>query len=98
MASSIVIAEPETPAIPVRLVSETSWPGIAAELDPLARSFASASGFKPKAGQHCLLPAPDGSIGLVLFGIDGQGEAGSDPLQFGRLPGLLPEGTYRFAD
>jgi leucyl aminopeptidase len=98
MASSIATAEPGTAAVPVRLVSETSWPGIAAELDPLARSFASVSGFQPKAGQHCLLPAPDGSIGIVLFGIDEQSKAGSDPLLFGKLPSLLPEGVYRFAD
>jgi leucyl aminopeptidase len=98
MAFSLPLAEAGTPAIPIRLVSEAGWPAIETELDPLARAFAKSSGFEPKPGRHCLLPGPNGSIGAVLFGIDAPSNAGADSLLVGKLPGLLPDGTYRFAD
>jgi leucyl aminopeptidase len=44
------------------------------------------------------VPTADGSLAAVLFGIDEAGKAGADPLLLGKLPGLLPKGTYRFAE
>src|SRR3954471_12350854 len=98
MASSLLLAEAGADAIPIRLASASSWPAIDAELDPLAQAFAKAAGFEPKPGRHCLVPAADGSLGAVLFGVDDPGTADADPLLLGKLPGLLPEGTYRLAD
>jgi leucyl aminopeptidase len=101
MATSLLLAEAGADAIPIRLASESGWPAIEAELDPLAQAFAKAAGFEPKPGRHCLVPAADGSVGAVLFGVDEPGKADhadADPLLLGKLPGLLPEGTYRLAD
>lgn len=85
-------------AVPVRLVTEATWPEIEAGLDPVARAFAAASGFEPKPGRHVLLPGPDGGLAAVLYGVDEAGAAGSDPFAIGSLATALPVGDYRLAD
>ncbi|MCJ2089092.1 leucyl aminopeptidase family protein [Methylobacterium sp. E-005] len=95
--------KPTTPAlltadahcVPVTLVTTGSWSDVQPALDPSQRRFAEALGFKPKAGSLALLPGPDGGLARVLFGL-GDMEAGTyDRLLVGKLPGLLPEGSYR---
>jgi leucyl aminopeptidase len=85
-------------AVPIRFVTPGNWPAISAGLDAATRAFATAAGFEPKAGRHLLLPAPAGALAGVLFGLDGGDNPARDPFLPGRLPGLLPQGTYRFAD
>lgn len=80
-------------AIPVHLVGEDTWPIAAAALDPLARTFAEASGFTPRAGATCLLPGSDGRLSGVLFGIGGADRTG-DPFICGQLATALPAGDY----
>src|SRR5690606_3850656 len=84
-------------AIPIWFVSKTTWPGIRDALDEPARAFAGAAGYEPKPGSHLVLPAPDGGIAAVLFGLEDE-PARANPLLPGNLPGLLPEGSYRFAN
>jgi leucyl aminopeptidase len=84
-------------ARPIWLVNEATWPGMAEGLPPLARGFAVAQGFEPKAGRHLVLPDSDGGIAGVVLGIEGAGAKHMDPFGPGRLSGLLPEGVYRFA-
>jgi len=84
-------------AIPIWFVSKTTWPGIRDALDEPARAFAGAAGFEPKPGSHLVLPAPGGGIAAVLFGLEDE-PARANPLLPGNLPGLLPEGSYRFAN
>ena len=67
-----------------------------ARLDAEARAFADAAGFEPKAGRHLLLPGKNG-LGGVLFGIEANGDV-KDLFLPGRLPQLLPDGVYRFAN
>jgi leucyl aminopeptidase len=83
--------------IPIWFVSKETWPQVRDGLDATARVFAQSAGFEPKAGQALLLPGKDGALSGVLFGIEA---AGKTPDRFlpGRLPGLLPAGTYRFAN
>jgi leucyl aminopeptidase len=85
----------DTPAVPVTLVSGASWPEIESGLDPAHRSFAQAVGFRPKAGSLALLPGPEGGLARVLFGLGDPEAASYDRLIVGKLPGLLPEGTFR---
>ncbi len=65
-----------------------------AGLAPHEAAYARATGFAPKAGRLALVPAADGRLGRVLFGL---GEAGPnrDRLLIGKLPAALPAGLYR---
>src|SRR5262245_16084346 len=83
--------------VPIWFVTAETWAAERARLEAAARSFADAAGFEPKAGRHLLLPGADGLAG-VLFGLDPADKPGSDRFRAGRLPELLPAGTYRFAN
>ena len=85
------------PVTPIWFVTRTSWPEIRDGLSPLAQGFAVAAGFEPKPGSHLVVPAADGGLGAVLFGLE-DAAAGANPMLPGKLPGLLPEGAYRFAN
>ena len=85
----------ETPTVPVTFVTAATWPQLRTRLDARERAYAEAAGFEPRSGQHLLLPAPEGGLAGVLFALD---EAPSDPFRPGALPGVLPAGTYRFAN
>ena len=84
-----------SPAVPIWFVDGKSWPQVRAKLDPAAGAFADATGFEPKNGHSLLLPGTQGVSG-VLFGIPANPE--TDPFAAGRLPGVLPAGTYRFGN
>jgi leucyl aminopeptidase len=85
-------------AVPITFVTAATWPDLGGRLDAPARAFAAAANFKPKAGRHLLLPTADGAIACVLFGLENADASHRDPFLPGTLPGLLPEGTYRFAN
>ncbi|MFX7559773.1 hypothetical protein ABTJ75_19000, partial [Acinetobacter baumannii] len=51
-----------------------------------------------KPGKCLILPAADGQIARVLFGLEDESARSHDPFRTGALPGLLPPGTYRFAN
>src|SRR4051812_5924941 len=85
----------ETPTVPVTFVTAATWPELRARLDARERTYAEAAGFEPRPGQHLLLPGAKGELVSVLFALD---EAPSDPFRAGALPGVLPAGTYRFAN
>src|SRR5215813_11781080 len=76
---------------PISFVTAATWAERRARLDPQASAFANASAFEPRPGRHLLLPGPDGALA-------GADEPHKDLLRPGALPGLLPAGTYRFAD
>ena len=84
-------------AVPIHLVDAAGWDACRAGLSPAAAAFAAAQDFKPKAGRHALLPDRDGRLAAVLFGLDVAGAREADPLLVGKLPGVLPPGSYRFA-
>src|SRR3954470_9655705 len=86
-----------TDAIPVRCVSGADWPEAEASLTPAQAAYARAIDFAPKAGRLALLPAEDARLSCALFGLGDVAAAGYDRLLPGRLPGLLPPGTYRLA-
>jgi leucyl aminopeptidase len=91
------IARGDAAAVPVWFVTAATSPKVLAKLPAHARKFAKAAEFLPKAGQHVLLPAADGRLAGVLFGLEGRDEP-KDLFLPGRLAGLLPPGTYRFAN
>src|SRR6202022_2573058 len=60
--------------------------------------FALANGFAAKPGACLTLPAADGKIAQVVFGLEDATSKFRDLFKPGSLPGLLPPGVYRFAN
>lgn len=93
----VFTAENAANAVPIRFVSATTWPAVRNRLDEAARAFVEAAGFEPKAGRHLVLPGKRG-ISEILFAVDETKRLSRDRFLPGKLPGLLPVGTYRFVD
>jgi leucyl aminopeptidase len=89
-------ADTAGPAIPIWFVTPETWPQVQGELDPRARAFADTSGFQAKPGRSLVLPTESGVA--VLFGLEEHSEPNSNRFLPGQLPGLLPAGTYYFAN
>ena len=92
-----VFADHDAAGVPIEFVRPASWPGLRDRLEAPARAYADACGFEPKAGKHLVLPGPD-KLAAVLFGVDPASRSGRDRFLAGRLPALLPAGTYRFSN
>ena len=91
------LAAASEPSRPLWVADETTWASVSESLPPLARAFARAQGFDAKPGSHCVLPDEVGGLAGVAFGLDRPGARRADPFLIGKLPALLPEGTYRLA-
>src|SRR6476659_397902 len=85
-------------SIPVWFVNTDNWAKVRGQLGVAAQRFTESAKFEPKAGQPLLLPGDNGTLAGVLFGIEPADKPGKDRFLPGRLPGLLPPGTYRFAN
>lgn len=92
------VFETSSTAIPITFVTKSSWDQVAETLPPAQRQYAAASAFAAKPGACLALPAPDGVIAHILFGLEDHGTRSRDLFRPGALPGLLPPGTYRFAN
>ncbi len=95
---SIFETAPTSSAIPITFVTKSAWPEIRQGLPTEARNFAEATGYAAKPGSSLILPAADGRIAQVLFGVEDGDAKYRDPFRAGALPGLLPAGTYRFGN
>ena len=95
---SVFKTAPAASAVPITFVTKTNWEAISDELPAEARQFAQANGFAAKPGKYLTLPAPDGTIAQVLFGLEDETSGSRDLFRPGALPGLLPPGVYRFAN
>src|SRR5947209_19355852 len=84
--------------ISVWFASTDTYAQVREQLGAVARRFADSAKFEPKPGQSLLLPGEDGALSAVLFGIEPADRPEKDRFLPGRLPGLLPAGTYRFAN
>lgn len=85
-------------ATPVTFVTKSTLASVTESLGASAQQFAKASGFAAKPGQCLLLPSSTDALEGVLFGLEDEGSRWRDPFRPGQLPGLLPPGTYRFAN
>ncbi|MBI5321474.1 leucyl aminopeptidase family protein [Bradyrhizobium sp.] len=93
---SVFETAPAAAAIPITFASKANWESIRGALPAEARQFAEANGFAAKPGKCLILPAANGAIAQVIFGIEEESAKSRDPFRAGALPGLLPAGTYRF--
>src|ERR1700716_2555301 len=83
---------------PIWFASADTYTQVCGEIGATARRFAETAKFEPKPGQFLLLPGADGALSGVLFGLEPAGKTEKDRFLPGRLAGLLPAGTYRFAN
>ena len=95
---SIFETGPADAAIPIHFVTKGTLDSVLSALPAPARQFAAASDYTAKSGQYLALPAADGAIGHILFGLEDAAARWRDPFRPGSLPGLLPPGLYRFAN
>jgi leucyl aminopeptidase len=84
--------------VPILFVTAANFAQTTQILDAREQAFLKASGFEPKAGKHLIVPDAEGKLAGVLFGLEDADDPARDLFRPGALPGLLPEGTYRFAN
>ncbi len=95
---SVFATSPAAAAIPISFATKATWDAVCAGLPGKARQFALANGFAAKPGACLTLPAADGAIAHVVFGLEDETSKFRDLFRPGLLPGLLPPGVYRFAN
>jgi len=95
---SIFATDPNATVIPITFTTKSTWEAIRAALPAPAAQFATANAYTGKPGAYLALPNADGWISQVLFGLEDEGARSRDLFRPGALPGLLPAGTYRFAN
>jgi len=83
-------------AQPLWFVTTATFAKVVARFDQRTRAFVKASGFEPRPGRHLILPSNSGTGG-ALFGLEAKAD-GANAFLPGLLAGVLPEGTYRFAN
>ena len=87
----VFVARSKT-AQPIWFVTATTFRKVVDKLAVRDRAFVKAAGFEPGPGRHLLLPG-----GGALFGLE-NGDTDRNAFLPGLLPGVLPAGTYRFAN
>jgi len=93
-----VFATSDAQAVPVWFAHTGNLSAVVGKIGGAAGAFAKAAGFEGKPGQHLMMPGGGGKLAAVLFGIETEKDTKKDPFLPGRLAGLLPDGTYRFAN
>ena len=88
----------KTQTTPIWFVHRGNFDAVRRPFGERERGFIAAAGFEAKPGRLLLLPAVDGELAAVLFGLESPGETDVDRFRPGQLPSLLPPGTYRFAN
>jgi len=92
-----VFAASETRGTPIWFVHAGNAEAVLAGFGERERTFAAAAGFEAKPGKLLLIPAQDGKLAGVLYGLEKPGDP-IDVFRPGALVNLLPAGTYRFAN
>jgi leucyl aminopeptidase len=85
-------------AIPIWFVHAADFAEVRKKLGSAEQAFISTAAFEAKPGRYLLLPGGNGKLAGVLFGVESPDDADRDRFRPGQLAGLLPAGTYRFAN
>ena len=88
----------KTQAIPIWFVYAANFAAVRSKLGNSEQAFISTAAFEAKPGRSLLLPGADGKLAGILFGIESPDDPDRDRFRPGQLAGLLPAGTYRFAN
>ncbi len=87
------IAPQDANSIPIYAISAVEWPAYLEGKSSGQAALARHHDFRAQAGRVLLVPAPDGTLERVLFGLG----AGADTSVYGALASKLPAGDYRIA-
>jgi len=93
-----IFVKADKQAVPILFVTTKNFAEATKLLDAREHVFVKAAGFEPKAGKHLLVPNEAGKLAGVLFGLEEADDPAKDLFRPGALAGLLPPGTYRFAN
>jgi leucyl aminopeptidase len=93
-----IFAKAGEPSAPILFVTASTFDQAVEFVDDRERTFIRAAGYEPKPGRHLIVPAPDGKLAGMLFGLENPDEPMKDLFRPGQLSTLLPPGTYRFAN
>ncbi len=85
-------------AVPILFVNPGTITTATKSLDARAQAFMRVADYEPKPGRHLIVPAADGKLAAVLFGIEAADEPVRDLFRPGHLVNVLPPGIYRFAN
>jgi len=85
-------------AIPIWFVYAASFDAVRKKLGSSEQAFITTAAFEAKPGRSLLLPGGNGKLAGVLFGIESPDDPDRDRFRPGQLAGLLPAGTYHFAN
>ena len=85
-------------AIPIWFVYAANFDAVRKKLGGAEQAFITTAAFEAKPGRSLLLPGGNGRLAGVLFGIESPDDPDRDRFRPGQLAGLLPAGTYRFAN
>ena len=93
-----VFATSDAQAVPIWFANTGNLSAVTGKIGGAAGAFAKAAGFEARPGQHLMMPGGGGIAAAVLFGIETEKDGKKDLFLPGKLAGVLPEGTYRFAN
>src|SRR5674476_1007014 len=93
-----IFASADELSVPILFVTAAAFDKATESIDDRARMFLHAAGYEPKPGRYLAMPAADGKLASVLFGLENADEPVKDLFRPGQLSTLLPPGTYRFAN
>lgn len=80
--------------VPVRIYTPALWSESKSALPAAALKYAETLGFEGQAGKIIHMPADDGAVGLVLFGLGAE----FDARDAAALSARLPEGDYEIVE
>ncbi len=84
-------------AVEISFVRPETLEDVLSRLESSQRHWAEANGFDASAGKIQAIPDDLGRLARVLFGIGRASSNHNDPLLAGKLPTVLPEGTYELS-
>ena len=93
-----IFASADAQAVPIWFANTRDIGDVTAKIGGHAGAFAKAAGFEGKPGQSLMMPGGGGKLAAVLFGLETAADPTKNLFLPGRLAGLLPAGSYRFAN
>jgi len=93
MDSPPFLPDAASPAVPIHALRASEWSHWIESRPEALKRFAAAHDFRAQAGRVLIMPATDGSVERVLFGLGDK----LNPMALGALAANLPAGDYKIA-